>query len=194
METGRFDTARGDRLNNPERLKELRPVQVIKEVAGVKPGMTCVDFGSGTGIFAFPMAEIVGAGGLVYAIDSSADMLQLIKSKGPPSNIKLVQADVAGTGLPDECADFCLCALILHEVDSPRLMVAEVWRVLKPGSKLIVIEWKLETDWGPPRSVRIPEETIKQLFKNAGIEFGEYIDWSRSYCIFTGKKVLLPVV
>ncbi len=194
METGRFDTAKGDRLNNPERLKELRPVQVIKEVAGVKPGMTCVDFGSGTGIFAFPMSEAVGAAGLVYAVDNSANMLELIKSKGLPANIRLVQADAAATGLHDECADLCLCVLILHEVDSPERVILEARRVLKPGGKIVIIEWKMDSDWGPPRSVRISGETIKQLLENAGIEFDEYIDWSRSYCLFTGKKVMPPAI
>jgi ubiquinone/menaquinone biosynthesis C-methylase UbiE len=190
METGRFDTTRGDRLNNPERLKELRPLQVIQDIARVKPGMTCVDFGAGAGVFSFPMIEIVGSNGHVYAIDSSADMLQLIKAKTPPSNLVLVQSDVAQTGLADEIADFCLCSLILHEVDSPQSIIVEANRVLKPGGRLIVIEWKLETDWGPPRSVRIPLETLKNFFKDAGIEFGEYLDWSHTFCIVTGKKAV----
>ena len=191
METGRFDTSRGDRLNNPERIKELRPLQVIKEVGGVKPGMTCVDFGAGTGVFALPMAEIAGPNGPVYAIDSSQDMLLLLEAKGPPPNLKRVKSDVAATGLANETADFCLCSLILHEVDSPQSIIAETYRVLKPGGTLVIIEWKMETDWGPPRSVRIPLETMKGFFRDTGIEFGEYLDWSHNFCIVTGKKVVI---
>jgi ubiquinone/menaquinone biosynthesis C-methylase UbiE len=189
METGRFDTTRGDRLNNPERLKELRPLQVIKDIAQVKPGMTCVDFGAGTGVFAFPMIETVGSSGQVYAIDSSPDMLLSIKTKMPPSNLILVQSDVSETGLADKMADFCLCSLILHEVNSPQSIIAEAYRVLKTEGRLIVIEWKMEPDSGPPRSIRIPVETMKSYFKDAGIEFGEYLDWSYNLCIVTGKKV-----
>ena len=194
METGRFDTGRGDRLNNPERIKELRPLQVIKEVAGVKTGMTCVDFGSGTGVFAFPMAEIVGAGGLVYAIDSSADMLQSIQAKNSPSNLKLVETDATRTGLTDECADLCLCVLILHEVDSPERVILEARRVLKPGGKIVIIEWKMDSDWGPPRSIRLSREKIELILKQARIGFDRFIDWSNTCCIVTGKKYMSPAI
>jgi len=193
METGRFDTTRGDRLNSPERLKELRPVQVVKEVAGVKPGMTCVDFGSGTGVFAFPMSEAVGAAGLVYAVDNSANMLELIKSKGLPANIRLIQADAAATGLHDECADLCLCVLILHEVDSPERVILEARRVLKPGGKIVIIEWKMDSDWGPPRSIRLSQEKIELILKQAGIGFDRFIDWSSTCYIVTGKKSISTI-
>jgi ubiquinone/menaquinone biosynthesis C-methylase UbiE len=193
METGRFDTARGDRLNNPERLKELRPVQVIKEVADVKPSMTCVDFGSGTGVFTFPMSEAVGAAGLVYAVDNSANMLELVKSKGLPANIRLIQADAAATGLQDECADLCLCVLILHEVDSPERVILEARRVLKPGGKIIIMEWKMDSDWGPPRSIRLSREKIELILKEAGIGFERFIDWSSTCYIVTGKKSISTI-
>src|SRR5512137_1815629 len=100
-ERGRFDTSRSQRLNNPGRLQELQPERVIRDIAGVKPGMTCVDFGSGTGIFSLPMAKAVGLKGTVYAVDKSPEMLAWIRNLHPPRQLKLVEADATATGLPD---------------------------------------------------------------------------------------------
>ena len=189
MEHGRFDTSRGERLNNPARIEELRPAQLLKDIGGILPGMTGVDFGCGTGVFALPMAEAVGPEGKVYAVDKSADMLALLKANHPPANLVTVQADVAATGLDVDSADLALCALILHEVDSREKVMNEVWRVLKPGGKIIILEWKMEIDWGPPRSIRIPREKVEQLFRNAHILYKEFIDWSPSCYVITGQKI-----
>jgi len=188
MHNGRFDTSRGERLNNPARIEELRPVQLLIDIGGILPGMTGVDFGCGTGIFALPMAEIAGTEGKVYAVDKSANMLSLLKAANPPPHLVTVQADAAETGLVPGIADLCLCALILHEVDSPDKVINEVWRVLKPGGKIIILEWKMEIDWGPPRSIRIPREKVEQLFRNTHLLFKEFVDWSPSCYVITGQK------
>lgn len=150
--------------------------------------MTCVDFGSGTGLFAMPMAEAVGAKGTVYAVDNSPDMLAWIRNLNPPRQLKLVQAEVTASGLPDNCADICLCAFILHEVDDPGRIINEVQRVLKPGGKVVVIEWNMTVDKGPPKAIRISREKVTQLFAKAGLEFGEYREWSANHSLMTGRK------
>lgn len=150
--------------------------------------MTCVDFGSGTGLFAMPMAEAVGAKGTVYAVDNSPDMLAWIRNLNPPRQLKPVQAEVTASGLPDNCADICLCAFILHEVDDPGRIINEVQRVLKPGGKVVVIEWNMTVDKGPPKAIRISREKITQLFAKAGLEFGEYREWSANHSLMTGRK------
>ncbi len=187
-ETGRFDTSRSQRLNNPGRIQELQPERVIYEIAGVKPGMTGVDFGSGTGIFSLPMAEAVGAEGTVYAVDNSPEMLAWIRHLNPPRQLKMIQAEVTDTGLPDNCADVCVCAFILHEVDDPGHVIAEVQRVLKPGGKVVVIEWNMTVDKGPPKAVRVSREKVVQLFNKAGLEFGEYREWSVNHSLMTGRR------
>ncbi len=189
MESGIFDTSRGGRLDNPERLKELQPLKLIKAIAGTVSGMTCIDLGSGTGVFALPLAEAVGSQGTVYAIDRSADMLALLKEKEPPQNLLMLQADVAETGLKSKIADLCLLALILHEVTSPEQVLKETWRILKPGGKLIIIEWKKEIDRGPPSSVKIAREKIEGMLADTKINFNEYIDWSRNFYVVIGQKL-----
>ena len=72
---------RAQRLEREERLKVLRPNELIKDVAGITSGMTCIDLGCGTGAFSFPMVLCVGNEGTVYAVDNDAEMIEHIRAK-----------------------------------------------------------------------------------------------------------------
>jgi ubiquinone/menaquinone biosynthesis C-methylase UbiE len=189
MHDGIFDVKKAYKLDNPERVKNLKPVEILKDIAKVSDGETCVDFGSGTGVFALPMAELVGDTGRVYAVDSSPEMHEHIRAKNPPANLLLVNGYVRQTGLDSRIADVCLSAFIIHEVKEPGDVVAEACRLLKSGGRLLVIEWKAELDApGPPRSKRISKEQIIQIFDKNNLTTAEYIDWSENYYIVLGRK------
>jgi ubiquinone/menaquinone biosynthesis C-methylase UbiE len=189
MHDGIFDVKHAHKLDNPERIKNLRPLEILKDIAKVSDGETCVDFGSGTGVFALPMAELVSSAGRVYAVDSSPEMLEHIKAKNPPSNLFFVNSDVRRSGLDNQIADVCLFAFILHEVKEPGNLVAEACRLLKPGGRLLIIEWKAELDSpGPPKHARISKERVMQIFDENNLTAVEYIDWSPNYYIVLGRK------
>ena len=188
METGHHDTAKFARLNNPGRIEELRPAQLLKEIGSVTEGMTCVDMGSGTGVFSLPMVDLVGRTGTVHAVDTSTDMLDYIRAKDPSPNLRLVQADVGRTGLANGIADVCLLAFILHEVKAPEEVLTEAHRLLKHGGKVIIVEWSLESAKGPPLDIRIRRPKVERMLREAGLEVGEYVDWSRNHYVITGKK------
>jgi SAM-dependent methyltransferase len=188
IEDGRFNTSRAGRLNNPGRIKELRPIELLREMAGVARAMTCIELGSGTGVFSLQMADLVGAEGVVYAVDNSVDMLNYMRAMDLPPNLRLVQADGASTGLDGEIADLCLMAFILHEVASPDGLMAEAYRLLKPGGMAVVVEWRLDADRGPLRSVRVSRETMERLFSIMGFDSIRYVEWSSHHCLVTGRK------
>ena len=190
MNDGCFDVNRASKLDSEGRIKELRPYALLKEVAGVTTGMVCIDFGSGTGTFALPLASCVGNEGKVYAVDNSAEMLQRIRAKNPPPNLLLVQRDVGKTGLDSKMADLCLLAFILHEVKRPDRVMAEAFRLLKPGGRVVVVEWKGELDSpGPPQSIRLTRGQIEQLFKQTGLASVDYIDWTRNHYVAIGNRI-----
>jgi ubiquinone/menaquinone biosynthesis C-methylase UbiE len=190
MTEGHFDVKRARVLDNEERIKELRPYQLLKEVAGIVNGMTCVDLGCGTGTFSIPMSLCVGSEGVVYAVDDSAEMLAHIRAKNPPPNLILINREVEQTGLDDDIADFCLLAFILHEVKQPARLIAEAFRLLKNGGKVLVVEWKAElASSGPPQNIRLTKVQVQQLFKEFGLSGFKYIDWSKDhYVVLGGKK------
>ncbi len=189
MTQGHFDTRRARRLDGEERVKELRPQQLLTEVAGITRGMTCVDLGCGTGTFSLPMAGCVGSEGIVYAVDDSAEMLEYLRAKNPPPNLRLVQRDAGQTGLDSQIADFCLLAFILHEVKQPDSVVSEAFRLLKPEGKVLVVEWKADLGSpGPPRNRRLSQGQVERLFQTVGFSRFAYVDWTKNHFAVMGSK------
>lgn len=175
-------------LGSSERSRWLRVDDVIREKAGVRPGMVCVDLGCGAGVFSVPLAAAVGETGKVYAVDTSSEALNVIREKEPPPNLIIVQADAADTKIEGGIADLCLMVLFLHEV-SPEGILTEAFRLLKPEGRALVLEWKKDMDSPmPPRNERIGREQIKQLLEDAGFTSFEYTDWSDSHYVATAAK------
>ncbi len=188
MGKGIFDVKQAHMMDDPGRVKDLRPLELLTDVVKIADGDTCVDFGSGTGLFALPMAELVGSMGKVYAVDKSQEMLAHIKKKHPPVNLQLVHSDVKRTGLDSQIADICLLSCILHEINEPENLIAEAFRLLKPIGKLVIVEWKAELDKpGPPRKRRIPKEQIIQLFDQNGLTLASYLNWSPNHYVAVGN-------
>ncbi len=188
MERGHFDTRRFERLNNPGRLEELKPLLLLTEVAGISIGMTCVDLGSGTGVFAFPMARLVGENGIVYAVDNSRDMLDYLASNSPGPQLKMVEADVSMTGLAGDIADVCLAAFVLHELPDRSKALHEACRLLKPGGKIVIVEWRMDSRIGPPADVKISPERARDLLRDAGFEPQYDRNWSINHYVIDGRK------
>jgi ubiquinone/menaquinone biosynthesis C-methylase UbiE len=177
-------------LGSDARRAWLRVDDVIKEKTGIKPGMVCVDLGCGAGVFSIPLAETVGGAGRVYAVDTGVEVLDVLRGKNPPSNLVIVQADAADTGLDSGIADLCLMVLLLHEVP-PEGVVAEAFRLLKPEGKALVLEWIEGTGApGPPDNERIGRERMERLLTKAGFSSFEYTGWSDSHYVATALKSL----
>jgi ubiquinone/menaquinone biosynthesis C-methylase UbiE len=151
--------------------------------------MTAIDLGCGSGSFTLTMAECVGPGGLVFGVDDSAEMLERLRSKGPPPWIKLVEADAARTGLDGRRADACLLSCLLHEVSQPGALLDEAYRLLKPGGRVVVMEWKLGFDSpGPPQRIRLSRDRLEKLFLESAFTGFEYLDWSDHYALAAARR------
>ncbi len=99
---------------------------------------TVVEIGPGVG------ANLTYLGGAhrVIAIEPNAKMRPILERRasrrGVAIEIRPVGAEA--TGLPDACADFVVCTLVLCTVDEPRQVLQEVHRTLKPGGKFLFVE------------------------------------------------------
>jgi len=121
------------------------PADILKQ-AGVKPGHHVLDYGCGPGAYTIAAAKMVTDSGKVYAVDihpMATKQVESTASRKKLSNIETILTDRA-TGLPDESMDVVLLYDILHDLDSPQDILAELHRILKPDGTLSISDHHLK--------------------------------------------------
>ncbi|HAO93981.1 MAG: hypothetical protein A2X99_01625 [Deltaproteobacteria bacterium GWB2_55_19] len=157
-----------ERLLRPARVREIKPFAVLKD-AGLKKGDSIADAGSGPGFFSVPASRIVGKDGIVYAIDTQKEMLEGLKKLSPPPNIIPILSGENSIPLEGSTVDFALSAYVLHETDNKARFLKEIKRIMKPGARLLVIDWKKKKEGhGPPCEERLSIKTVEGLLRKAG--------------------------
>jgi ubiquinone/menaquinone biosynthesis C-methylase UbiE len=161
MHERRFDPAQADKLDNPERRKWLPPGKVIERL-GLQPGSIVADVGAGTGYFTLRIAEAVGAGGRVFAVDVASEMLERIRVKtesAQVANVSCILGEADATNLTDHSCDVVFMANVWHEFDDHKAVLAEAERILKPTGRLEILDWRADLDSppGPPQAHRISD-------------------------------------
>ncbi len=135
-----------DWLDRPEREKEEHTSKLLKALA-LKPGMVVADLGAGSGYYTFPMAQLVGPKGKVYAVDVQQEMLDIIKRRmraRKVENVLPVLSTETDPKLPQGKIDLILMVDVYHELSHPYEMVREMVKALKPGGLLVFVEYRLE--------------------------------------------------
>ncbi len=110
-------------------------------------GMTVADVGAGTGYFTWRMAQAVAPGGQVYASDVQPEMIALLKramGERRIVNVLPVQAGVKDSGLKPGSLDLALLVDVYHELEYPFEVISGVVRALKPGARLVLVEYRAE--------------------------------------------------
>lgn len=157
-----FHAANAHKLEDPERRTWLPPEELIR-LLELHPDSEVADIGAGTGYFALPIAEVLETG-TVYAVDLQEEMLDRLRAKldqAPPrGSVRLFQGDAAATGLPASSVDRVLMANLWHELDDQPAALREAARILRPGGRLLILDWRpdMPSPPGPPSDHRIPAE------------------------------------
>lgn len=157
--------------DDAERRIWQEPEPILKKI-GLRPGMTFVDVGCGSGFFALPAARMAGKGGLVYGIDVDAEAIEALRVNAEKEGLDNLRpaAGAAEEAVPCEgCADIVFFGICLHDFDDPAKVLLRARRMLKPGGRLVDLDWKKEpTPVGPPLEKRFDLEKAAGLIRAAG--------------------------
>lgn len=109
--------------------------------AGLEPGQTVVDLGSGAGLDAFVARRVVGESGFVIGVDFVPEMVEKARMNAEKlaiENVRFVKGDIEDLPLDDETADVVLSNCVLNLVPNKKRAFAEMYRVLRSGGHFCV--------------------------------------------------------
>jgi len=158
-------------LDNPNRDKSQKPEEIIAAL-DLKPGSSVADVGTGTGYMLPFLSKAVGPKGKVYGEDIASDFLDRAKSK-VDANVELILGTETDPKLPASSVDVELVLDVYHHFDYPDKMLANLKSALKPGGKLVIVDFyrKDRTD-----HIRIErEDVIKRSRATASNSFPTWI-------------------
>lgn len=179
-------------LERPERVDEERP-DLLVEMLGLKKGDAVADIGAGTGYFSWRMASQVGSEGRVYAVDIQPEMLELLQKRMRErgvSNVTPVRGTITDPKLPADAVDLVLMVDVYHEFSHPYEMLEGITRALKPGGRVVFVEYRLEDPAVPIKRLhKMSEAQVKKEAAVLPLEWVETLDaLPRQHVIVFRKK------
>jgi ubiquinone/menaquinone biosynthesis C-methylase UbiE len=155
-------------FDDPKRDAWQKPHEVIQALA-LGPDAVVADIGSGTGYFAVRFANMVPRG-RVYGVDVEPDMVRYLAERAKREHLQNV---VAVAGAPDdprlpERADLVLMVDVFHHIENRASYLRKLRASLKPGGRIAIIDFRLDSPEGPPQAARIAPEGVIAELEGAG--------------------------
>lgn len=151
--------------------------EAVMDALGIKTGSAVADIGAGGGYFTFHLAQRVGPKGKVYAEDILEDEVNKIRDRAAKEKLLQIEAVLGSKDdpkLPEGSIDSILIVNAYHEMREHDAMLRAVFRALKPGGLLAIIDAPSEP--GEPREKyydrhRIPEQFVREDAAHNGFNF-----------------------
>jgi predicted methyltransferase len=160
------------RFDDPARDAWQKPDEVVKLLA-IEPGMTVVDLGAGTGYFGKRLSAAAGPSGKLIALDPEPNMVSFMRDrfqKEALGNAEARTCPLDSTGLPDGSADRILIVDTWHHIEKRGEYTKHLANALRPGGWVMVVDFTLETDKGPPKQHRIAPDVVISELKAGGLD------------------------
>ena len=166
-----------DWLEREERDKEENTSLLLKNL-NVQQGMMIADIGAGSGYHSSLLSKMVG-NGKVYAVDVELEMIAFLKDRikaEKTKNVVPVLSTEQTVGLPTNSIDLMLLVDVYHEFSYPYEMGLAMLEALKPGGKLVLVEFRTEDAMVPIKTIhKMSEKQAVREFKAAGFIFEKNI-------------------
>ena len=175
----------------------LLNVELILKELPKADNLQVADLGCGNfGFFVFPLAHLVGKQGKVYAVDIIKSALDDIARRARLENLSQIETiwsnlEVFGaTKIPADKLDAALLINTLHQADNSLDMLKESIRMIKPGGKLIVIDWDDEHPFGPDKKRHIKEAKLKTAVAKFDLELESEFNPGKFHYGLVFKKLI----
>jgi ubiquinone/menaquinone biosynthesis C-methylase UbiE len=133
-------------LERSERDQEEAP-DVALAVLKIPKGATVADIGAGSGYITEKLSARVGPEGRVFANDVQPQMLQILARRlaiRNIANVTLVQGTIDDPKLQHASVDFAIMVDVYHELSQPQTMLRHLKNALRPGGRLVLLEYRKE--------------------------------------------------
>ena len=168
-----------DWLERPNREEEENPTKAI-EALKLKPGEVVADIGAGTGYYSWRMAQKVGDKGIIYAVEIQQEMIDLIHTnmaKRKVTTVKTILGDIKDPKLPAAAVDTVLMVDVYHEFDHPYEMMENICKGLKPGGRVVFVEFRREDEKVPIKLLhKMTEAQVRREMSGFPLEWVETIE------------------
>ncbi len=158
------------RFDNPERDAWQKPDEVIALMT-IAPGMTVADIGAGTGYFLRHLSRAVGPSGRTLGLDLEPAMVEHMRARIAKEGLANAEAKTVATddpGLAAASVDRILTVNTWHHIHD-RVAYAQTLRAsLRPGGQVVIVDFTMESEDGPPPSARLRPEVVIDELNQAG--------------------------
>ena len=174
-------------LERPERERQERTDLLIAGLS-LSDDFVVADIGAGTGYFTFPVAQRVPRG-KVFSVDIQPEMLARVerrKALENVANVETVLGEEDDPKLPAKEIDLAFIVDAYHEFSFPREMGERLKESLKPGGRLVLVEYRAEDRRVPIKRLhKMSELQVKQEMAAIGL------DWIRTESYLPQQHVLI---
>ena len=184
-------------LEREERETEEAPNRLVSALS-LKPGYQVGDVGAGSGYLTWRMARVVGPTGKVYANDIQPEMISFLRTNllvRGITNVVPVLGTTTDPRLPDNTLDLILLVDVYHECDHPLEMTRRMTDALKPGGRLVFVEYRGEERWIPikPLHKMTAAQVRKEMALHPRLAFVENLtNLPRQHILIFQKKTAPP--
>ncbi len=164
-------------FDDPARDAWQKPAEVIRALK-LASDAAVADLGSGTGYFAVRLARALPAG-RVYGVDIEPDMVRFLEERAAKEKLANLSAHLAAESDPrlPAAVDLLLVVDTYHHIPGRSNYFASLKAKLRPGGRVAIIDFRLDSPTGPPPRHRIAPDTVKAEMTRGGYRLAEEHDF-----------------